>query len=162
MNNQDLLLQIIQTWRISETPEYRGFRCANCQEYKNEAWYHWINAGGYRLPIHLCDDICEKTLQNNSIQIDENKRQIIDKEKFGSTYAYSPQAIKRFEEIIGSWPEYKDPELKIFSCDECKKELDIDSSDGQRKGYHVWYKTKENTLAELHFHKSCAKHLSIS
>lgn len=161
MNNQDLLLQIVQTWRISETPEYRGFRCANCQEYKNKAWYHWINTDGYRLPIHLCDDTCEKAFRENRIKIDVTKKQMVDIERFGSSYTYSPTAIEKFERIITSWPEYKDPELKAFTCDECEKELDIDSNDGQKKGYHVWYKTIDNTLAELHFHKSCAENFGI-
>jgi len=35
-----LLLEIVETWQPSEYPEYRGFRCANCQQYKNQAWYH--------------------------------------------------------------------------------------------------------------------------
>ena len=160
---QNILLQIVETWRISEKPEYRGFRCANCQQYKNEAWYHWVNTGNFKLPIHMCNDTCEPAFQNNTIQIDESKRQQTDRDTFGNSYVYSPEAVKRFREIVASWPEYKEPELKAYTCDACNKDLDIDSTDGVRKGYHVWWKMDDGkTLAELHFHKECAKPLGIT
>jgi hypothetical protein len=63
---------------------------------------------------------------------------------------------------LATWPEYKEPELKVFTCDLCNKELDIDEKDGVRKGYHVWWKMDDNTLAELHFHKDCASILKIN
>ncbi|MBI2021394.1 hypothetical protein HYS93_00740 [Candidatus Daviesbacteria bacterium] len=160
---QKVLLKIVETWRLSEKPEYRGFRCANCQQYKNEAWYHWVNTGGYKLPIHMCNDTCEPAFQNNSIQIDERKRQVVNREMFGRSYIYSPEATKRFREIINTWPTNKKPELKAFTCDQCDKELDIDNNDGLRKGYHVWWKMDDGkTLAELHFHKECATLLGIT
>lgn len=160
---QKILLKIVETWRLSEKPEYRGFRCAHCQQYKNEAWYHWVNRGDYKLPIHLCNDTCEPAFQNNSIQIDETKRQSVDRETFGSSYKYSENAIKRFKEIVASWPEYKEPELKAFTCDDCGKNLDIDNTDGLRKGYHAWWKMDDGkTLLELHFHKDCAAPLGIT
>ncbi len=159
---QKSLLSIVETWRISEKPEYRGFRCANCQLYKNEAWYHWVNTGGYMLPIHMCNDTCEPSFKNNSIQIDEAKRQHVDRTAFGSSYTYTNAAIKKFREIVASWPEYKEPELKAYTCDQCGLELEIDSEDGLRKGYHVWWKMDDGkTLAELHFHKDCAAPLGI-
>ena len=160
---QELLLLIVETWRLSEKPEYRGFRCANCQQYKNEAWYHWVNTGGYKLPIHMCDDTCEPAFKNNTIQIDQSKRQSVDREEFGKSYQYKPEATKRFAEIVASWPEYKEPELKAYTCDECSKELEVDAVDGSRKGYHVWWKMDDGkTLAELHFHKECAAPLGIT
>lgn len=160
---QNILLQIVKTWRLSEKPEYRGFRCANCQQYKNEAWYHWVNTGGYKLPIHMCNDTCEPAFQNNTIQIDEAKIQKVDRETFGNSYIYTPGAVKRFKEIVSSWPEYKEPELKAYTCDQCNKELDIDPTDEVRKGYHVWWKMGDGkTLAELHFHKNCATLLGIT
>jgi hypothetical protein len=160
---QQLLLKIVETWRLSERPEYRGFRCANCQEYKNEAWYHWVNTGGYKLPIHMCNDKCEPAFRNNTIKVDESKRQEVDREKFGMSYKYSPEAVKKFREIVASWPEYKEPELKAYTCDGCNMGLNIDETDNARKGYHVWWKMDDGkTLAELHFHKDCASLLGIT
>lgn len=159
---QKVLLSIVETWRLSEKPEFRGFRCANCQEYKNEAWYHWVNTGGYKLPIHMCADTCEPAFQNNSIKIDESKRQRVDREHFGNSYIYTLEAIKLFRNIVSSWPEHKEPELKQFTCDLCNNELEIDKIDGLRKGYHVWWNDKNNkTLAELHFHENCAASFGI-
>lgn len=40
MDKQELLLKIVKTWSLNQNPEYRGFRCANCQEYIKKAWYH--------------------------------------------------------------------------------------------------------------------------
>lgn len=160
---QKILLKIVGTWRPSEIPEYRGFRCANCQQYKNEAWYHWVNTGNYRLPIHLCNDICQPMLQSNTIQIDEKKKQVVNRNIFGNSYTYTVHAVKRFREIVAAWPEYQKPELKLFFCDNCGKDLEIDITDGVRKGYHVWWKMDDGkTLAELHFHKECALELGIN
>jgi hypothetical protein len=160
---QDLLLQIVETWRPSEKPEYRGFRCANCQAYKNEAWYHWLDTNGYRLPVHLCNDTCESAFQNETIQIDSAKRQPIDRKTFGNNYEYSKETQNRLAEIIKSWPENAVPELKAFSCDRCGNDLEIDLIDEQRKGYHVWYKMPDGkTLVELHFHKECGNILDIN
>ncbi len=154
---QELLLKIVETWRISQTPEYRGFRCANCQQYKNEAYYHWLNFGDYKLPVHMCADTCEPEFQAGNIQIDESKIQYVDRDDFINSY--SPEAEKRFGEIVYAWEAYEAPKLKAFVCDECGKDLDMEAiSDGtvQRKGYHVWWKMPDGkTLAELHFHKEC-------
>jgi len=159
---QELLLKIVETWRPSEQPEYRGFRCANCQEYKNEAWYHWVNMGNYKLPIHMCNDTCEPAFQDGSIQVNEVKRATVDRETFGTSFQFSEKAQERFKEIVASWPEYKEPELKAYTCDDCEKDLDIDT-DGTRKGYHVWWKMPDGkTLAELHFHKHCGDSLDLS
>lgn len=162
---QATLLKIVETWKPSEAPEYRGFRCANCQEYKDEAWYHWVNTGDYRLPIHMCDDRCEPAFKSNNIEIDESKRTTVDRGSFGNGYQYTEKAKDRFREIVASWPDYKEPELKAYTCDECEKPLDLESlPDGskQRQGWHVWWKADDNkTLAELHFHRGCGAELGI-
>lgn len=164
-DEQKALLDIVSTWNPSEWPEYRGFRCANCQQYRNEAWYHWVNSGNFKLPIHLCDDLCEPNFQAKILKINENKRTKIDRNTFGNTYKYSEKALKRFREIVHSWPEYKKPELKAFTCDQCNQTLTMEQlPDGtqQRQGYHVWWKMDDGkTLAELHFHKDCGRELDI-
>lgn len=159
---QQMLQAIVETWRPSEFPEYRGFRCANCQKYKNKAWYHWVNSGNYKLPIHMCNDTCEPQFKAGTIKIDEAKRAKVDRTNFGNQYKYSDHAKSRFREIVNSWPEYKEPELKNYTCDECGKDLGIDLADGQRKGYHVWWRMDDGkTLAELHFHRECGHNLGI-
>lgn len=163
---QQLLLNVVETWRLSDLPEYRGFRCANCQEYKNEAWYHWLNKGDYRLPVHMCADKCEPAFQSGEIHIDDEKRKAVDRQTFGENNPYPTTAIKRFSEIVASWPEYEPPKLKAFVCDDCNENLTIEKlPDGteQRQGYHVWWKMPDNkTLAELHFHKACGDKLNIN
>jgi hypothetical protein len=159
---QQLLLETVETWNLNEYPEFRGFRCANCQQYKNQAWYHWLNSGDYRLPVHMCDDNCESLFKTGAIEIDENKKVSVDRNSFGNSYQFKPETIKRFDKVIASWPEEKEPELKNFSCDECGLDLEINPVDNQRKGFHVWYKMLDGkTLAELHFHKNCANALGI-
>lgn len=160
--DQATLLQIVQTWNISEKPEYRGFRCANCQQYRNQAWYHWVTTGDFKLPIHLCNESCEAQFQNGTLQI-TNPPIEIDHASFGKGYHYSEAAVTRFRQIVGSWLKDQAPQLKAFSCDQCQQNLLIDPSDYQRKGWHVWWKMDDGkTLAELHFHKECAAALGIT
>lgn len=160
---QKKLLEIVETWRINEIPEYRGFRCANCQQYKNQAWYHWLNSNDYKLPVHMCNEKCEKEFQAGAIITDPQKRVKVNRNAFQKNSYFKPDAIKRFGEIVASWSEYKEPQLKAFSCDECGQDLDIDATDGQRKGFHIWWKMPDGkTLTELHFHKKCAKRLGIN
>jgi uncharacterized protein YlaI len=162
-NIQQLLLAIVQTWRPSEQPEYRGFRCAYCQQYKNESWHHVLTTGQYLLPVHMCNDKCEAILQNNALTIDSTKIQSINRDTFGNNYVYTPKTSRRFNEIIASWSLIEKPILKAFCCDECGESLSIDPSDRIRKGYHVWYKMPDNiTLAELHFHRHCAERIGIN
>lgn len=159
MEEQKKLLKIVQTWNLNETPEFRGFRCANCQEYKNEAWYHWLDFGGYKLPVHMCDEKCEKQFKSGRIIINPAKKIEVDRDSFG--IKFRPKTINRFREIVDSWRQ-KEPELKPFSCDECGNKLEIDTNDGKRKGFHVWWKIpNDKTLTELHFHKHCGNRLGI-
>ncbi len=57
---QKILLQIVKTWKINLTPEYRGFRCANCQKYIRQAWHYHLRTGGYHTPVHFCNACKEK------------------------------------------------------------------------------------------------------
>ena len=65
---------------MNPKPEYRGFRCANCQKYMRKAWHHWLFKGGYKTPVHFCIR-CEKDFKLNKIKT--NKPGIlVDKSKF--------------------------------------------------------------------------------
>ena len=54
MKNQQILLKIVRTWRINFQPEYRGFRCADCQRYLHKAFHHHLKYGGFDTPAHFC------------------------------------------------------------------------------------------------------------
>jgi protein-arginine kinase activator protein McsA len=41
-------------------PEFRGFRCAMCQEYIAKAWHHKLDSSEYLVSVHLCEN-CQKS-----------------------------------------------------------------------------------------------------
>lgn len=157
MDEQALLLQIVKSWNISPTPEYRGFRCAACQQYRNEAWHHWLRSNGFLVPVHLCDETCAPAFRSGSLKLASTPPSAPPV----LTNPYSIKAMGTFEEILEDWNTLAQPVLKTFTCDLCYKELEIDPEDSRRKGYHVWYKTKTNEFTELHFHSQCAETLAI-
>lgn len=53
------LLKIVKKWNIKLAPEYRGFRCADCQKYIHKAYQHNLNSSGYKVLVHFCIS-CEK------------------------------------------------------------------------------------------------------
>lgn len=64
MELQKKLLKIIKTWNIKLKPEYRGFRCADCQRHMHKAWHHYLNSGGFKTPVHFCSK-CQKKFGSN-------------------------------------------------------------------------------------------------
>ncbi len=54
--DQREILRIVQKWRISWRPEYRGFRCAKCQRLMRKAWHVWLRDGGYKVEVHFCKE----------------------------------------------------------------------------------------------------------
>ena len=62
------LLKIVETWKLNEKPEYRGFRCANCQKYMHKAYYYWLDTKGYKTPVHFCRQ-CQKLFESFHIRI---------------------------------------------------------------------------------------------
>ncbi len=151
MNEQAILLKIVKTWNISSSPEYRGFRCAYCQQYRNQSWYHWLRSSGFIVPLHLCEEVCHSKFEAGKLEFKENP----DYQRNPLENNYSEKAKEKFEEIIESWDMNQKPILKAFVCDLCHQDLAIDPIDNLRKGYHVWYETKRGDYAELHFHRTC-------
>lgn len=41
-------------------PEFRGFRCAQCQEYITKSWHHELDSDEFLVPVHLCEN-CQKS-----------------------------------------------------------------------------------------------------
>ena len=62
---RETLLQIVKKWNINSEPEYRGFRCADCQRYVRNAWHHELNYGGFKTPVHFCNS-CQKKFGSGS------------------------------------------------------------------------------------------------
>lgn len=41
-------------------PEFRGFRCAKCQEYITKSWHHQLDSEEYLVLVHLCENCQEE------------------------------------------------------------------------------------------------------
>jgi hypothetical protein len=145
---QSILLKIVESWDISATPEYRGFRCAVCQRPIFKAWHHWLTHGGYATPVHLCRR-CEPSL---------SPRKILPPKPNASS---SQAAIARCsDEITGvlirllkASESCKFPEYRSLTCDRCGRIV--------RKAYHLWCE-REGTKSELHMCKYCGNVLGLS
>jgi len=61
------LLRIVKTWNLNKKPEYRGFRCANCQRHIFKAWHYELDEGGYKTPVHFCKKCKIKSKLKNGI-----------------------------------------------------------------------------------------------
>lgn len=146
--SENIFLKIVKTWQLKELPEFRGFRCANCQKYMNKAWYHWLDEGGYKTPVHFCDK-CEKEYGCSQIKI-LNLPVRFNRKKFG--FAFPPQIKSKIINIAGKWDTKAKPVYKMFTCDECQRSM--------IKAYHVWANLN-NTLIETHFCWECGQKLGF-
>lgn len=143
---QDALLCIVQAWNLNPKPEYRGFRCANCQRYIHRSWHHWLNSKGYKTPVHLCQD-CEKKSRKGNLKVVAPRRSVV-KSKF--SFNLSEKVTQELRSIARSWKILDKVVHKSFACDKCKASL--------YKAYHVWtYIDKD--LVEIHFCRSCGDQL---
>lgn len=143
MNSQKTLLKIVKTWNINPKPEYRGFRCANCQKVIREAWYHWLVMNGYKTPVHFCNR-CENKFRLNKIKIEKPVIKV-NKSKFMDF----PENIKsKLQKAVHNWNIKSKPIYKIFTCDSCGKNM--------FKAYHIWFILK-GTLIEVHFCRQCGE-----
>ncbi|MDP1538811.1 MAG: HAD hydrolase-like protein [bacterium] len=147
--NQEILLKIVRTWDLKPSPEYRGFRCANCQKYMHKAWHHWLTKGGYKTSVHFCDK-CEKDFRLGAIKI--NKPRIpVDESKF---IFKLPQKInKKIIKIVHSWNNEGRPVYRMFTCDNCGKDM--------QKAYHIWIPYNKNMI-EIHFCKECGDKIILT
>ena len=144
MDDQKILLKIVQTWNIKPNPEYRGFRCANCQKYMHKAWYHWLFSGGFKGPVHFCNK-CESGFRAGNIRI-TNPAVKVDR----SIFLKYPKKVKELLVKTGNnFPLNDKPKYKIFTCDKCGRNC--------FKIYHVWDIEGFN-LVETHFCKDCWLH----
>ena len=149
---QECLLSIVETWNLSEKPEFRGFRCANCQEYiTDKAWHYFLNTSGYLTPVHFCDG-CKAKFEEGTIAA--TKQRIgVDRKKFRPVFTASTEIA--LDQISGSWDAAAEPVYKVFTCDNCGGPL------LNAEGYHVW-RNKEGTLIEYHLDRDCgAKILGV-
>jgi hypothetical protein len=146
--NQKVLLKIVLTWDLNENPEYRGFRCANCQKYMHKAYYHWLTDGGYKTPVHFCKE-CERKFVSSNIVVTK-PRTVVDRLKFGLKF---PENIwQKIRKAVKSWDTKAKPKYKTFTCDDCGRKM--------HKAYHVW-SNMDGTLVETHFCKECANRMGL-
>lgn len=134
---QEFLLKIVQTWHIKNKPAFRGFKCGNCGKILHKAWHNWLNSGGFKTPVHLCNK-CQYGLEIKSprVKIDRIKIKI-----------WSRVDIKLIKKIITNWRiDYK-PIYKRFVCDLCGKNI--------YRAYHLWFNL-DSILSEIHFCRKCA------
>lgn len=148
---QDTLLAIVRGWHPSAVPEYRGFRCAACQQQINAAWYHWLNSAGYFLPVHLCDERCEGLFRAGKLRprapypsrrdvggTDPAQVRRLSpnggdaggtgtapaRQPLNNADLYTEAATRRFREMVTGWRAMQTaPVLRAFTCDECGGEL---------------------------------------
>lgn len=145
MDRQQKLLAIVETWRLSPNPEFRGFRCARCQEYfTGGAWHYFLHEGGYLTPVHFCEKC--KTDFEGSATAGEDVHISVDRDTFKPQFDAQTEAA--LDTISGAWDFGDEPVLRDFTCDACGKPLP------GIKAYHVW-RNKNGTLIEYHFDKSC-------
>ena len=145
--SQEILLGIVKTWNLNERPEYRGFRCANCQNYMNEAWHHWLTKGGYKSPVHFCNS-CETDYESSNIII--KPPTFFDKNTFGLKFPKDVES--KLIEIQKNWNTDADPIYKNFECDDCGTKM--------LEAYHVWF-NMDKILIEEHFCKDCGDGLHL-
>ena len=156
MNDQKVLLRIVQTWNINHKPEYRGFRCVNCQKTIRKGWYHWLITAGYKTPVHFCNR-CEKKFRLNKIEV---KKPIVKVNR--SKFIKFPENIKsKLQKAVHKWnTKYKifTPFRNLrfltgFTCDNCGKNM--------FKAYHIW-NIQKGALVEVHFCKQCGNKIKIN
>lgn len=143
------LLRIVETWKLQEKPEYRGFRCANCQKYMHKAYYYWLKGGGFLTPVHFCKK-CQKKFESLKIKIMKPSL-TVNRKTFGLDF--EKKITKICKDIIKKWDTKAKPIYKIFTCDNCKKNM--------YKAYHTWLNI-DNCLAEVHFCKNCGDKLKLN
>lgn len=141
---------MVQTWEPKETPEYRGFRCANCQRYIRKAWHHWCESDHYKTPVHLCNK-CESSLESFKPKIIGQKASV-DITKFKPIQELPDEIGNRLRKIVDEWDTKSQPVYEIFTCDCCHKNM--------YKAYHFWFRIGE-VLSEAHFCKKCGDRLGL-
>ncbi|OHA62206.1 MAG: hypothetical protein A3E07_01700 [Candidatus Wildermuthbacteria bacterium RIFCSPHIGHO2_12_FULL_45_9] len=143
---QEELLRIVERWNINPNPEYRGFRCAQCQEYIIKAWHHWLKEGGYKTPVHVCQ-VCQQNIQEGNEGNDSETKEI-ERAKFQDNL---PSSIFRdISGIVDKWELPDEAVLLPFTCDKCHDQVE--------QAWHIWT-LLDTYLVETHFCKKCGANI---
>lgn len=146
--DQERLRAIVETWNLNDAPEFRGFRCANCQEYlSGKAWHYLLHEGGYITPVHFCVK-CKYDFERSTAS--ERQRIQIDRNRFKPIFSQTAEFT--LDEISKQWSLEREPVYKDFTCDFCGKLLP------DAKAYHVW-RNNAGTLIEYHFDRACGNRI---
>jgi len=148
MKQDDVLLRIVRTWRLSERPEYRGFLCGNCHRRLNKTWYHWLDCCGYKTPVHFCA-ACEEKFRASKIEITKPETKV-NMKTFGM--GFPPGVERKIREAAACWDTKAKPKYKTFTCDECGRKM--------HKAWHVWF-NDSGKLIEVHFCKEDGRKIGV-
>lgn len=146
--NQKTLLTIVKNWRINLRPEFRGFRCAVCQEYVEAAWHYWLAICGFITSVHFCNT-CNQKLKTNQLELKNSKT-----EKSITKIQYGKNLENKLREIRETWQTKEPPKFKEFTCDKCMNPLP------NAQGYHAWF-SGDGLISEFHFDRKCAHEIGL-
>ena len=138
------LLAMVRKWTPSPTPEFRGFRCGQCgDELASEAWHHFLDGGGFLVPVHLCTN-CHTSKNAAPVEI---LPPTFDLSSFQPEL--SPYTAATLDIISNAWKSNYPPfyGYRAFCCDCHGSELETEN--GIAKAWHVW-RNKNGVLIEYH------------
>ena len=151
---QAKLIAIAETWVLSDRPEFRGFRCADCQQYLiDNAWHYFLREGGYLLAVHFCGT-CRRVFDESGIT--SKPRFSVVRKRFMPRFPAGTG--KALHAISRRWNRDTPPVSKVFTCDRCKEALPMLGD--RRQGWHVW-QNQHGRLIEYHFDDACARKIKI-
>lgn len=134
---------VVNTWNISPTPEYRGFRCGACQRELMKAWHHVQKSKKMLCPVHLCDDCQRMYLKGSGEELVGNRAQGSVPEKTGE---YASVLRDMLREAARKIVFRKTKEMRAFSCDGCGEIV--------KEAWHIW-DTQDGRLVEVHMCNQC-------
>lgn len=135
--SQAWLASLVASWDISAEPEFRGFRCAACQQLMmGAAWHYWCETRTVVTPVHLCGE-CHDKAPSPALHrpVDRSRR-------WPPAVTATPglrRALAAQPRPHGVWQE--------FRCDRC--------GGNDARMWHIWRSLPDGRLAEGHLCGDC-------
>ena len=96
---QEKLQNIVKKWETKEKPEYRIYRCANCQTSIRKASQYLLNNKNFVVTVHLCKK-CNNFLIFPKIKIKDFKCDACSKSVFKSWHIWSNKNNQKTEKHL--------------------------------------------------------------